>query len=525
MHYFWRYMRKYGIIISVMFVLAGCGRTEMNRLRSIEKILDDNPAEAGVRLDSIDYASLKGKSLALYSILRTQSDYYCGRPVLSDSLARVSTDYWGSRKKGHYPAMSWLSLGYAYSNMKKDPEAIYALLKAKELFTDTLSFKYLGALDLLGRHYNNRGLYDDAISTYRDCRRLYEKRADRRMVSLTDYNTGVSYFGKKDYARAKSIFERLLTDRYLDAASRNSCYLYLSHIENGLHGKEGGEKELELANMYLSGCNDEQGRVPGYAIKGIALYYLHENDSAFVYLEKAHRLSDDLNTKILAVKGLEWVATQMKQYQSAWNAEILNKQYQEQLNKMSNQSEITQIQLQHNDEMQSQRYRSKVSRIVLISISLIIILIAAAIIVTIQRDRNREASYIKKYDDLIQKKMEEKAQSKDNHLTEACNAFRTGIAFNLINDVALQKRSFRQEERDVVVHDINLYFANPIASLREEAGRIGQQDINLIFCTLLGLDQDVTADIMCTSRSNMRSIKSRLKSKISAESFSLYFKE
>ena len=54
MHYFWRYMRKYGIIISVMFVLAGCGRTQMNRLRSIEKILDDTPAEAGVRLDSID---------------------------------------------------------------------------------------------------------------------------------------------------------------------------------------------------------------------------------------------------------------------------------------------------------------------------------------------------------------------------------------------------------------------------------------------------------------------------------------
>lgn len=134
-------MRKYGVIISVLFVLAGCGRTEMNRLKSIEKILDDNPAQAVVRLDSIDYESLKGKSLALYSILRTQSDYYCGRPILSDSLARLSTDYWGSRKKGHYPAMSWLSLGYAYSDMKKDPEAIYALLKVKELFTDTLSFK------------------------------------------------------------------------------------------------------------------------------------------------------------------------------------------------------------------------------------------------------------------------------------------------------------------------------------------------------------------------------------------------
>ena len=76
-----------------------------------------------------------------------------------------------------------------------------------------------------------------------------------------------------------------------------------------------------------------------------------------------------------------------------------------------------------------------------------------------------------------------------------------------------------------MVHDINLYFASPIAALRAEAGKLGQQEINLIFCTLLGFDQDLTADIMCTSRSNLRGIKSRLKSKISADTFSLYFKE
>ena len=517
-------MRKCCLIISILFVFAGCGK-RYNRLKSIEKILDGNPVEAGIRLDSIDSHNLNGKSLALYAILRTQVDYLSGKTIATDSTARIATDYYGSRKKGYYPAMSWYSLGCAYSSMKKDPEAIYALLKAKELFTDTLSVQYVSTLNLLGRHYNNRGLYDDAISTYSVCRRLFEQMGYRNAVSTASFDIGVSYFGKKDYSKAQAIFVNLLTDRYIDDTNRNSCYLYLAHIENGLHGKEAGEKELELVDRYLSGCKTEKARISGYALKGIALYYLHENDSAFIYLEKAHRLSDDLNTKILAVKGLEWVATQMKQYQAAWNAEILNKQYQEELNKASNQSEITQIQLQHNDEMQNQRYRSKVSRIILISVSLIIILIAVVIIFNIQRDRKREAYYISKYDALIQKQIEEKTNSEGNRLTEACNAFRTGIAFNLVNDVAFQKRSFRQEERDVVVHDINLYFATPIATLRAEGGKLGQQDINLIFCTLLGFDQDVIADIMCTSRSNMRSIKSRLKSKISAESFSLYFKD
>ena len=482
-------MKKNCLILIVLFVLAACSRNGMDGFKSVDKSFLDNAVEAGISLDSIVPENLKGHN------------------------------------KKYRQAMSWYSLGCAFSSIKKDPEAIYALLKARELFTDTLSTEYVSTLDLLGVHYNNRGLYDDAISTYSRCRRLYEKMHDDRMISVSDYNIAVAYYGKRNYGEAKERFEKLLKDEKISEENRNTCYLYLAHIENGINGKDAGERELELADKYLAGCKSEKARVPGYAIKGIALYYLHQNDSAFVYLEKAHRLSDDLSTKIFAVKGLEWVATQMKQYQAAWNAEILNKQYQEELNKMNNQSEITQIQLQHNDEIQYQRFRSRVSRVIWISVSLIILIIAAVIIFNIQRDRKREAYYIKKYDDLIQKQIEERSNSEGNRLMEACEAFRTGIAFNLVNDVALQRRSFRQEERDVVIHDINLYFANPIAVLRAEAGKLGQQDINLIFCTLLGFDQDLIADIMCTSRSNMRSIKSRLRSKISADTFSLYFKD
>lgn len=474
--------------MAVLCVLSGCRTNGLNNYRSLENSLREKTVEAGVNLDSINSVYSKGYS------------------------------------KKYRLAMGWYTLGQSYSGMNKDPEAIYALLKAKELFADTLSVEYISALDLLGKHYSNRGLYDDAIRTYSSCRSIYERMHNGRMASTAEFNIAAAYYGKRDYPTARDMFERLLKWGDLNDYNRNSCYLYLAHIENGLNGKDAGERILELVDTYLSGCSTEKAQVPGFALKGIALYYLHLNDSAFVYLERAHRLTDDLNTKILAIKGLEWVATQMRQYQAAWNAEILNKQYQEELNRMSNQSEITQIQLQHNDEMQAQKLRSRIWRVVLISISLVIVLIAVLIIYNIQRDRKREAYYLGKYEDLVRKQMEEKANSQGNRLTEACDAFRTGIAFNLVNDVALQKRSFRQEERDVVFHDINLYFAAPIAALRAEA-KLGQQDINLIFCTLLGFDQDLTADIMCTSRSNMRSIKSRLKSKISAESFALYFKE
>ena len=518
-------MKNQTLLLLLALVLCSCAGNIRRELKLAEQICRSDAVEAGRILDEVDHASLRGKQAALYGMLRTYTDYTTGKEVLSDSLARIATDYWGSRRKGRYSYMSWMTLGYAYSSMDRDAEAIFALLKAKERFKDTLTRDYADVNSVLGRHFLRRGLYDEAANAFIGSRRLYNHFGDCRLESFSEYNLGRVYFEQKDYDKASGIIERMLMDRCLEESYRNTCNLYMAHILNGLYGKEEGQRELDYVNEYLSKCNNNEDLAAGYAMKGIALYYLHENDSAFTYLEKAHRLSTDLTTKIFAVKGLEWVATQMKQYQAAWNAEILNKQYQEELDALSNESEITQIRLQYNDEIQEHKFKARMSRIILYGILLLIVIIAAAVIVNIQRDRRREAYYIKKYDDLIQKQIEEKSNSDGNRLMEACDAFRTGIAFNLVNDVALQKRSFKQEERDVVIHDINLYFASPIGMLRAEAGKLGQQDINLIFCTLLGFDQEMIADIMCTSRSNMRSIKSRLRSKISAESFLLYFKE
>ncbi|MBO6078824.1 MAG: tetratricopeptide repeat protein [Bacteroidaceae bacterium] len=518
-------MKRLTLIMCMVLTLCSCAGSSKRELKRAEQAMSSSAVEAGRILDSINPASLHGRQAALYGLLRTRTDYITGRNIESDSLALIATGYWGSRHKGRYNAMSWMTLGCAYSSMDKDAEAIYALLKAKELFKDTLSYDYADVNSLLGRHLLHRGLYDEAAKAFSESRIIYHNLGDCHQESFAEYNLGRVYLEKKDYRAAEEIIRRMLTDSCLDEASRNSCNLFLAHILNGMYGKEAGREELDHVNAYLAGCRSSEDLAAGYAMKGIALYYLHENDSAFIYLEKAHRLSDDLSTKIFAVKGLEWVATQMRQYQAAWNAEILNKQYQDELDALSNESEITRMRLQYNDEIQEHKFKSRISRLILYGILLIIVLIALVVIINIQRDRRREAYYIKKYDDLIQKQIEEKSNSDGNRLMEACEAFRTGIAFNLVNDVAMQRRSFKQEERDVVVHDINLYFASPIAALRAEAGKLGQQEINLIFCTLLGFDQDLTADIMCTSRSNLRSIKSRLKSKISADTFSLYFKE
>lgn len=519
-------MKKHVIsLIFYLLLVCSCTGDSMKDLRRAEQALVSNPLEAGLILDKMNPDKLHGRQAAFYGMLRTRIDYVSGKAISSDSLARIATDYWGSRRKGKYTSLSWQSLGYAYSSMNRDAEAIYALMKSRDLSKDTLSYDLAAIETLLGNHFRKRGLFDEAADAFSESYRKYRELGDCRLASFSEFNLGRVYLEQKNYQAARDIMGKMLKDRCLDADSRNTCYLYMAHIINGISGKNAGREELEYVDAFLKNAGSDEDIASGYAMKGIALYYLNENDSAFAYLEQAHRLSGDLSTKIFAIKGLEGVAIRMKRYQEAWNAEILIREYQDELDKQSNESEITRIRLQYNDEIQEHKYRSRVSRIIMLSVLILIILIAVVILVNIQRDRKREAYYLKMHDDFIKRQIEEKAETVENRLVSACESFRSGIAFNMINDVVMEHRGFKPDERDVILHDVNLYFSNQIASLREEAGRLGQQDIMLIFCNVLGLDQGVTADIMCTSRSNMRSIKSRLKSKISAESFSLYFKE
>ena len=215
----------------LLLILAGCGGSGINfSLKSLEESLQEKSAEAGVNLDSIN------------SIYRK-----------------------GYNKKDRL-AMGWYELGKTYSVRNMDAEAINALLKARELFTDTLSTDYLSISDMLGRHYNNRGLYDDALNTFMVSRRLYEQNGDRYMVSMTDFNIGLAYFGQKEYALSYDLFEKLTGDRFLDASIRNTCYLYMAYIENDLNHMDGAKRVLELADRFLSGCKDEAEKAPGYAI-------------------------------------------------------------------------------------------------------------------------------------------------------------------------------------------------------------------------------------------------------------------
>ncbi|MBP5647213.1 MAG: tetratricopeptide repeat protein [Bacteroidaceae bacterium] len=523
-----RFCIKISYLFALLLIIAGCGRTSVKELVGVESILLDNPDSAAVILDGINSSQLRGRKAAIYGMLRSIADYKTGRTITTDSLARLGTDRFGHRK-GHWASSSWYALGCVSSRLEKDPDAIYAMLKARDLSRDTLSGQYASTLQLLGHHYIRRGMYDEALKSFERCRPLFERLGDNSAVSFCRFKSALAYSGKGDYNTSGNMFRELLRDPYLDAESRNDCYLYLAQALNMMQDdvvdKDAAAIELSLANRYIAGCTDEEKAAAGYTMKGIALYYLQQTDSAFHYLSRSLAATNDLEITSLNFKALSKVASRWGEYRIYYNDMEMYVMYQDSINRRMSRQDVADVRLKHNDEMQQLRMKARSLGILLSSGLLAVAAIAATIIIYIQRDRRRQAYYVQQHDEFVRKQNSERYDTVSNQLESLCTRFRSGTAYSLINDVGMEHRSFRMEERDLVTHDINLYFGDMIGALRAECGKVGQNEINLLFLTALGLNQDLIADIMCTSRSNMRSIKSRLKSKISAESFSLYFKE
>ncbi|MBP5322772.1 MAG: hypothetical protein J6Y84_03120, partial [Bacteroidaceae bacterium] len=106
-----------GLQISLLFLLS-CSHPSPVReqLSRAEQVMETDSRAAALVLDSIDSSALRGEDAALYAILRTQTDYKNYKPLTSDSLARIATDYYGTPfRKSYHAALAWYSLGCVYS--------------------------------------------------------------------------------------------------------------------------------------------------------------------------------------------------------------------------------------------------------------------------------------------------------------------------------------------------------------------------------------------------------------------------
>ena len=288
------------ILMAAVIVLPFASCT-YNRLTNVEKTMEANVQSADSMLNNIEPPA-SGRSLALYSLLRTQIDYKLYRDIPTDSVIKIATDFYGSKRKNYHAAMAWYSLGCISGELSQDSIAADAYLTALNMFPDTLVRYYALTEQNLSHIYLEHEMHEEAIGLIRDCRTNAVRLSDSSAIAFCDYSIAKHLLYKNKYQDAENMFLQLKDNRWLSAANRDATLIQLAKI--ALVHYHDYAQTLQYADDFLTKTNDADTQPAVFSIKADAFLSLNMIDSAQYYYHLSLSKTGNPNAACNTCRGL-----------------------------------------------------------------------------------------------------------------------------------------------------------------------------------------------------------------------------
>ncbi len=394
-------------LVALLWLLASASCSDhsaMRQLEAVEAILDEAPADARTRLDSIDASALQGEARALYAMLKTQADYKCYVDIASDSLIREATAWYGTRRKSWRAAMSWYSLGCVSDLCGNDTTAIDAYLKALSLFPDTLVRQYVLCEQNIGKLHIDRLMYDDAAKYFKMCMQNSFRLGDITTGTYARYNLGLCNMYMHKYAAADSIYNDMLEDVNVPIAYKNRILLQKSKIS--LYHNKDIRCAIMYIDDYLKTVNNPENSGAGFSLKGNAYYELNVPDSAYIYYKRSMECTPELYTvcnnagrlaRLAATKGnsdecLYYLGLYEEMMDSVFSVKYVRG--------------IEDIVQNHKTELMRNNLRNRQTRFVIICIFFLIVFVLSLILAFMARKRREQQRIIQQQENIRKSSIE-----------------------------------------------------------------------------------------------------------------------
>ena len=245
----------------------------------------------------------------------------------NDSLARELADYFdrhgspNERMRAHY------ILGRTYADMGEAPAALNSYLDAAESADTTASDCDYRTLSRVYGQMSGVFLDQNILKDYMESLTKsvnYAWRANDTVQALNEHvHMLIGYDNLQDYEHVVSDFSvvhNLLRDFYGETMAARYCIVPVrALLERGDFHK--AREYLDLYRDYSGYFDDntdiEDGREVYYYLRGLYHLYIHEYDSAKVFLRKELRYGLDFANQSMASRGLSLVFRDTRQYDSA----------------------------------------------------------------------------------------------------------------------------------------------------------------------------------------------------------------
>lgn len=467
-------------------------------LRALGRTMETDPAAADSLLDEIPVPAC-GRSLALYSLLRTQIDYKMYRTAESDSIIRIATDFYGTRYSSYYGALAWYSLGCLSSELGQDCTAADAYLTSLRLFPDTLVRYYALAEQNLGCIYLEHNMDEEAYRTLSSCLVNSVRLKDTTAIVFCEFNIARLLLYHNEYDSARFLFCDLLDkDRWMSPSTKGVPLLELSKI--ALYRDKDCESAISLADSFII-ARQRQGNISAaFSIKAEAYYGMNRIDSTIHYNWLALSDASDPYTICSAYRSLAEIYS-MNGY--ADSASYFTRQVNMWTDSIVARSGSADIFRTLNRKMQV----SAGVPVFFPSLAFALIVILSVMVIVVKRKRKDNAGV--------------RSQTLSDFDSDIV-LFRQGNTYQYMVSVILSHEEPLQRQKNLFIYD----FHNSLTGLRaflSTAPAVNDNDIDFCIYTLLGFKQKDFSLLFNVAQ--IRTLKHRLKDKLPESLYVQIFNE
>ena len=490
--------------------------------RAVLKEIEDGGVKMGKNSFQFPiFNSSSKEDAAFYAWLRTQVEYKCFAPQLSDSLVRFATEYYGTpRRRNHHAAMAWYTLGCVCAGQENDLEAIDAYLKALTLFPDTTGRYYSLAEQNLGILYLHRQMLDDALQTFRACSRRMQAAGKGKDLAYIDYYIALTHLYNKEYDEARQGFVATLA---CDSAShflQGESLLHLAKIS--LYEADDYPVALDYINCHIA-FTDARFLGVDYSMKGEVYYAMLQYDSAYSYYRRSLAYDNEVHTLCSNYKGLAELASLTGQTDSIAAYVSRYTLLLDSISELRRTEEIATLRNNHTLELQRRQMSYRQQWTWAMSAFIFLLVLLLALLWFVQRDRQRKSDYIALVDELRKSHLA-KYETLQDTLENCCALFRRTTAYEIMTGTVDQSELDRKAP-NLIAHDISTCFSTFRKAVKDEAPRVNEKEFMFIVCQYMGFDIRTISLFLTSAYSTLTSMKSRLRKKMPAELYSLLLTE
>ena len=497
----------YTILVAIIPIsVVSCLRDD-DRLRTVELLMETDPKVADSILTSMPEPTSR-RDRAWYAVLRSLADYKNDRTITSDSLIRAATDYYGSLHKNYHAAVAWYAHGCVDTQLKNDYSAIYAFLKAKDLFPDTLVHYYALTEYKLGNGYLNLKMYNEAMNLLM-CSRI---NADRLQDTVTSYWANVRLF-----ECALQLGHNKVSDSILNTIVFKHVYEAL--LDDTLFEGTG------LGYRFVTVGEEDDRPVPKgpqYSSKGYVYLSRGDFDSAYYCFRKSMELSTSLYGKRILADNLTRVSMRMNKPDEAiyWHDYYRRLSDSIRIAEKTDAKDIADIQNVHLQELNEERMQHRHKRFMVIGSFSLLLLVALTLLAYMLFKNREKKRIIRRQEELLSMEQEIRKgsiailESQVRELSQANPQARTALLNLYAHRLRLGSDYFRKtneyrkllsaasggtlsaEEKALVMTTLAQSFNDSVVDIQVEYPGMDKDETLTLILSSLGFKNELIAELL-----------------------------